>query len=110
MAEIEDFLTLDIRTGRIIEVQDFPEARKPAYKLKIDFGELLGLKKSCAQLTQNYTSYQLMGKMVLCIVNFPPRQIAKEISEVLVLGVPDNRGNCVLLQPDRIVPTGARVY
>jgi len=92
MATIEDFQKLDIRAGRIIEVQDFPEAKKPSYRLRIDFGEEIGIKRSCAQLTANYTRDQLTGKIVLCVVNFPPRQIGPAVSEVLTLGVPDNNG------------------
>ena len=110
MATIEDFQKLDIRAGRIIEVQDFPEAKKPSYRLRIDFGEEIGIKRSCAQLTANYTRDQLTGKIVLCVVNFPPRQIGPAVSEVLTLGVPDNNGECVLIAPDRDVPPGGRLY
>ena len=110
MATIEDFQKLDIRAGRIIEVQDFPEAKKPSYRLRIDFGEEIGIKRSCAQLTANYTRDQLTGKIVLCVVNFPPRQIGPAVSEVLTLGVPDNNGECVLIAPERDVPPGGRLY
>ena len=89
MATFEDFQKLDIRVGRILEVKDFPEAKKPTFKLKIDFGKEVGIKRSCAQLTSNYDKNELTGKLVLCVVNFPPRQIGTAISEVLMLGVPD---------------------
>lgn len=110
MATIEDFQKLDIRVGRILEVQDFPEARRPSYRLMIDLGEEIGIKRSCAQLTANYTRDQLTGKMVLCVVNFPPRQIGPAISEVLTLGVPDSDNECILITPDRDVPAGGRLY
>jgi tRNA-binding protein len=110
MATLEDFQKLDIRVGKIIEAQVFPEARKPSYKLKIDFGEEIGIKKSCAQLPQNYKINDLQGKQVLGVVNFPPRQISSAISEVLTLGVPDDKNECVLIIPDINVPLGARLY
>ena len=110
MATIEDFEKIDIRIGKIIEVDDFPEARKPMYKLKIDFGGEIGIKQSCAQLTQNYTKEKLIGKMILGIVNFPPRKIGPAISEVLTLGVPDTNGNCVLVAPDFDAPIGNKLY
>ncbi|MEK9154652.1 MAG: tRNA-binding protein [Patescibacteria group bacterium] len=110
MATIEDFQKLDIRVGKIISVEDFPEAKKPMYKLKIDFGAEIGVKQSCAQLTQNYTKEQLIGKQILGVVNFPPRKIGPEISEVLTLGVADENGNCVLAVPDKDVRAGARLY
>ena len=97
---MEDFDKLDIRLGRVIEVADFPEARKPAYKLKIDFGDEIGVKKSSAQLVALYTKEELEGKLVLGVVNFPPRQIGPFISEVLTLGVPDAGGEVVLIAPD----------
>ncbi|MYA97528.1 MAG: tRNA-binding protein [Nitrospinae bacterium] len=100
MATMEDFEELDIRLGRVVEVEDFPEARKPAYRLWIDFGEELGVKKSSAQLTALYTKEELEGKLVLAVVNFPPRQIGPFMSEVLTLGVPDARGEVVLIAPD----------
>lgn len=109
MASLEDFQKLDIRVGKIIAVQDFPEAKKPSYKLKIDFGEL-GVKQSCAQLPANYTKEELVGKLVLAVVNFPPRQIGPAVSEVLTLGVPDGKGNCVLVVPDQDVPIGGKLY
>jgi len=110
MATFEDFQKLDIRVGRIIDVQDFPEARKPIFKLKIDFGNEFGIKRSCAQLTTNYDKYGLAGKLVLCVVNFPPRQIGTAISEVLTLGVPDNNNECVLIIPDKNVPIGGKLF
>jgi tRNA-binding protein len=110
MATFEDFQKLDIRAGRIIEAQNFPEARKASYKLKIDFGEEIGIKKSIAQLPQNYSIGDLKGKLVLCVVNFPPRQIGTSISEVLTLGVPDEKNDCILIIPDRYVPRGGRLY
>ena len=88
MATFEDFQKLDIRVGKIIEIEDFPEARKPSYKLNIDLGNGIGIKKSCARLVKNYTKEQLKDKLVLCVVNFPPRQIGPATSEVLTLGVP----------------------
>ena len=97
---MEDFDKLDIRLGRIVEAADFPEARKPAYKLKIDFGDEIGVKKSSAQLAALYTKEELVGKLVLGVVNFPPRQIGPFISEVLTLGVPDAEGEVVLIAPD----------
>lgn len=110
MATIDDFIKLDIRVGKIIEVNDFPEAKKPAYKLKIDFGEEIGIKISCAQLVTNYKKEDLQDKLVLAVVNFPPRQIGPAISEVLTLGVPDVGGNCILIQPEKDVSIGAKLY
>lgn len=110
MATVDDFLKLDIRVGSIVSVEDFPEARKPAYKLLIDFGPDLGKKSSSAQVTEVYTKESLNGRQVLCVVNFPPRQIGPFLSEVLTLGVPDDKGNVVLLRPDDDVPLGGRVY
>lgn len=96
--------------GRIVEVLDFPEARNPSYKLKIDFGDKFGIKKSCAQLPSNYTKDELQNKLVLAVVNFPSRQIGPAISEVLTLGVPDGNGNCFLITPDSDVPLGGKLY
>jgi tRNA-binding protein len=105
-----DFQTLDIRVGKIIEVEDFPEAKKPAYKLKIDLGKEIGIKKSTAQLAANYKKEALRGKLVLCVVNFPPRQIGPVISEVLTLGVPDTEQECILISPEREVPLGGKLF
>jgi tRNA-binding protein len=110
MITFDDFLKLDIRVGRIVEVENFPEARKPSFKLKIDLGEEIGIKKSCAQLTQNYKIEDLLGKRVLCVVNFPARQIGPAVSEVLTLGVPDEKHECILISPDKEVPLGGRLY
>lgn len=110
MATYEDFQKLDVRVGKIIEVEDFPEARKPAYKLKIDFGGEIGIKRSSAQLPQNYSKEDLKDKLVLGVVNFPSRQIGPVVSEVLTLGVPDESGECVLITPDKDAPVGGRLY
>ena len=111
MATMEDFDKLDIRLGRIVEAADFPEARKPAYKLKIDFGDEIGVKKSSAQLVALYTKEELEGKLVLGVVNFPPRQIGPFISEVLTLGVPDAGGEVVLIAPDdKSAVIGGRLF
>ena len=110
MATYEDFQKLDIRVGKIIEVEDFPEAKKSAYKLKVDFGEEIGVKKSSVQITENYTKEELKDKLVLGVVNFPPRQIGPFQSEVLTLGVPNEAGDCILLVPDKDVPIGGRMY
>ena len=104
----EDFEKVDMRTGTIIEVNDFPKARKPAYKLKIDFGEL-GIKNSSAQLTKFYTKEDLLNKKVIAVVNFPPKQIADFISECLVLGVYDENKDVILLAPERSVTNGMKV-
>lgn len=105
----DQFEAVDIRTGRILRVEEFPKARNPSYKLWIDFGEL-GEKKSSAQLTTHYTPASLTGKLVLAVVNFPPRQIADFMSEVLLLGVPDGNGQVVLVSPQQEVPLGGRLY
>lgn len=110
MATFDDFLKLDIRVGQIIEVDDFPEARKPAYKLKIDFGGDIGIKKSSAQIVKNYTKEELLNKKVMGVVNFPPRQIGPVRSEVLTLGVPDENGEVVLVTPNLDVPVGGKLY
>lgn len=104
----EDFTKVDIRVGRIVEADDFPKAKKPAYRLRIDFGEL-GIKTSSAQITKYYDKADLVGKLVLAVVNFPPRQIATFFSEVLTLGVVLGDGDIVLVHPDRDVPLGTRI-
>ena len=103
-AGFDDFLRIDIRAGRIIEAEPFPEARKPSIKMRVDFGPDIGVKKSSAQIAARYTPESLRGRLVMAVVNFPPRQIGKFMSEVLVLGVPDQGGNVVLLAPDSDVP------
>ena len=113
MAQITygDFAKVDIRVGRIVQVDDFPQAKKPAYRLRIDFGPELGVKTSSAQITKHYQPGELQDRLVLAVVNFPPRQIANYYSEVLTLGVVlgEGRGDIVLVQPDRNVPLGSRI-
>ncbi|WP_269580632.1 tRNA-binding protein [Roseibium sp. Sym1] len=106
----DDFLKVDVRVGKVVEAEEFPEARKPAYKMKIDFGPDIGIKKTSAQITRHYTPETLVGKLVMAVVNFPPRQIGPVMSEVLTLGVPDDDGEVVLLTPDKDVPIGGRLY
>ena len=106
----DDFLRVDVRVGRIVDVRPFPAARKPAYQLEVDFGPELGRRRSSAQLTQRYAADELLGRQVLAVVNFPPRQIATFFSEVLVLGVPDADGNVVLVEPQAEVPLGGRLF
>jgi len=106
----DDFLKVDIRVGQVVEASPFPEARKPALKLVIDFGPEIGRKKSSAQITKHYAPDALVGALVLAVVNFPPRQIGKFMSEVLTLGVPDATGEVVLLQPTLDVPLGGRMF
>ncbi|MBI3402666.1 MAG: tRNA-binding protein [Acidobacteria bacterium] len=105
-----EFERVDVRVGRIIDVQDFPEARKPAYKLRIDFGPDLGIRKSSAQATKHYRKEDLLNRLVVAVVNFPPKQIGPSMSEVLTLGVPDGEGGVVLLEPERDVPIGGRMF
>ncbi len=106
----DDFQMVDIRVGRITRAEPFPEARKPAIKLWVDFGPEIGEKRSSAQLTRHYTPEGLVGRQVMAVVNFPPRQVGKVMSEVLVLGVPDAAGEVVLLSPDHDVPLGGRMF
>jgi tRNA-binding protein len=106
----EDFEKVDIRVGRITRAEPFPEARKPAYKLWVDFGPDLGEKRSSAQITAHYTPEALIGRQVLAVVNFPPRQIGKVLSEVLVLGLPDAEGQVVLVGPGHEVPLGGKLF
>jgi tRNA-binding protein len=107
--EYDDFAKVDMRVGRVVAVEDFPEARKPAWKLTIDFGDEIGLKKSSAQVT-NYAREELEGRLVVAVVNFPPRQIGPVRSEVLVLGASDEEGRVILLGPGTDVPLGAQVH
>ena len=106
----DDFLKVDIRAGRVTDARPFPEARRPAYKLWIDFGPEIGVKKCSAQITELYALDDLVGRQVLAVVNFPPRQIGPFMSEVLTLGVTDTEGRVVLLAPDREVPNGGRMH
>lgn len=110
LISFDDFEKVDIRIGTIIEVEPFPQARKPAYKLKIDFGDTIGVKKSSAQITKHYTPETLMGRQVAAVVNFPPRQIGPFMSEVLTLGFPDEQGGVVLIAPSQPVPNGGKLF
>ena len=105
----DDFLAVDMRVGRVVRVEEFPKARKPAWKLTVDFGEEIGTKRSSAQIT-NYAREELEGRLVVAVVNFPPRQIGPFMSEVLVLGASDSEGRIILLHPDTDVPLGARIH
>ena len=106
----DDFLKVDIRVGEVVRAEPYPEARKPAIKLWVNFGDEIGEKKSSAQITDHYTPETLIGRRVMAVVNFPPRQIGKFMSEILVLGVPDADGAIVLLTPDHDVPLGGRMH
>ncbi len=106
----DDFLKVDVRAGTIVDVQDFPEARNPAYKLWVDLGEEIGIKKTSAQITENYTPETLLGRQVAAVVNFPPKQVGKFMSEILVLGFPDENEKVTLLGVDKAVPNGGRLY
>jgi len=111
MATIEDFEKLDIKVGKIIEIEDFPEAKKPSYKLKIDFGPEIGIKNSSVQIVSLYAKEELKNKLVLGVVNFPPRKIGPFLSEVLTLGVPTKDGRCILIIPDKdIAEIGGKLY
>lgn len=110
MVTFDDFQKLEIRVGKIIEIEDFPEAKKPSYKLRIDLGSEIGIRKSCAQLVKNYKKETLKNRLVLCVVNLPERQIGPVVSEVLILGVPDKAGDCILIQPEKNVPIGGKLY
>jgi tRNA-binding protein len=110
MISYDDFEKVDIRVGKIINVEDFPQARKPAYKLQIDFGLEIGVKRSSAQITKYYTKDELLGRLVMGVVNFPPKQIGPFRSECLTLGVPDEHGNVVLLSPTQEVPIGGKMF
>ncbi len=110
MITYNDFERVDIRVGKIIKAEDFPQARKPAYKLTIDLGPEIGTKRSSAQITKHYTKEELVGRQIICVVNFPSKQIGPFISEVLTLGLPDDEGNVVLLSPTTEVPLGGKMF
>lgn len=106
----DDFLKVDVRAGTIVKAEPFPEARKPAYKLWIDFGSVLGIKKSSAQITEHYEAGGLVGRKIAAVVNFPPRQVGSFMSEVLTVGFPDVNGKVLLVMPDPSTPNGARLF
>ena len=106
----DDFMKVDIRVGTVTRAEPYPEARRPAFKLWVDFGEAIGVKKTSAQITRHYDVRELVGRQVAAVVNFPPKQIGKFLSEVLVLGFPDEDGEVVMIGPDRPVPDGGRLY
>ena len=106
----DQFETVDIRVGTIVDVRDYPEARRPAYKLRVDFGAPLGIRKTSAQITDHYDPQSLKGRQIAAVVNFPPKQIGAFMSEVLVLGFPDAEGKVVLIEPERPVPDGGRLF
>jgi tRNA-binding protein len=110
LIDFDHFLKVDVRAGTVVDVQPFPEARKPAWKLKIDFGPGIGVKRSSAQITEHYRAEDLLGTKVAAVVNLPPRQIGPFLSEVLTVGFPDAEGQVVLVRPDRDVPDGARLF
>jgi tRNA-binding protein len=110
LIDFESFMAVDVRIGTVVAAEAFPEARKPALKLRIDFGPGVGVKQSSAQITRHYTVESLVGRQVAAVVNFPPRQIGKFMSEVLTLGFPDATGEVVLFSPDSSVPNGARLF
>lgn len=110
MAIYSEFEAISINIGQIIHVEDFPEARKPAYKLKIDLGPEIGIKNSSAQITQNYTKEELVNRQIVAVTNFPPKQIGPFVSEVLVLGVNDEKGNVILLEVAKQVKVGSKIY
>lgn len=110
MISWNDFEKIDLRAGTIVEVEDFPEARRPSYKLWVDFGEEIGIKKTSAQITKLYTKDQLKNRQVICVTNFPPRQIGKFMSEVLITGFPNAAGEVVLASIDKEVPNGVKLF
>ncbi|MDH3909715.1 MAG: tRNA-binding protein [Rhodospirillales bacterium] len=105
-----DFMKVEIRVGTIVRAEPFPEARQPAFKLWVDFGEALGVKKTSAQITRHYALEDVVGRQVAAVVNFPPKQIGRFMSEILVLGFPDEDGEVVMIRPDQAVPDGGRLY
>lgn len=110
MITFQDFQKIDIRIGKIISVNDFPEARKPAYKLEIDFGKEIGIKKSIGQFMKNYPKEKLINKLVACVINFPPLQMGPAKSEVLTLGFPDSDGEAIIISPSKDVPLGGKLF